>query len=148
MYQSESNWVTGLRLIAWTNFITGIIGAFIMAWQFAQMFGDPGGWGQEPQPSWGIFFITLIGMFIATFIITAIIMVFLDMARDISVTRQVNYNMLKTLQQSGDEIGSKPSLSSIVAKSSSTAGETWICSQCNEKNSSTSRACKGCGKYK
>jgi ribosomal protein L37E len=180
MYE-ETGWVKGLRVVAWINLISGIISAFVTANQLSTMFVD---WGQDRN--WGIFFITLIAVCILTFITTAVIMVLLDMATDISITKQINFDMLKTLQK-GDVTSSdttsgsvktaksivcsscnktydtsynscphcgyrskesKPSLSSIAAKSSASFGGFWMCKECDEKNPSSSRICKGCGKYK
>lgn len=147
----ESNWAKGLRTAVWISFVSNIIASFVLAYQAGGMFAD---WGQDIH--WGFFFIVLIVSLLSTFLVTAVIMVFLDMADDISVTRQTNYEMLRLLQQgggassvsTGHESASKPTLSSVAAKTSPVAGDFWHCSGCGDKNSSSARYCKGCGKEK
>jgi len=80
--REESGWVTSLRILAWINLILGVIGGFVIANQLGTM---TAGWGKNTN--WGIFFITLIAICLFTFLTSAVIMVFLDMARDISTTK-------------------------------------------------------------
>jgi len=141
MYHDESGWIKGLRIIAWINFITGIIGAFVTAWQLAQMFGDP--------LRWGIFFTALIGMFIATFIITAGIMVFLDMASDISATKRISYHMFNVLKQNGCDVPSEIAEDiNITTETSESKDGFYLCPHCgNEVEVEVRDFCQNCKKF-
>ena len=90
--QNESGWATGLRMVAWLNLFSGVISSFVAAWQVGAMFAD---WGQDMN--WGLFFATLIAVLLATFLTTAVIMVFADIARDISITKCNTTNTQKDI---------------------------------------------------
>ena len=42
MHYDESNWVKGLRIIAWINLISGVIGGFVLAREVGEMFAVRG----------------------------------------------------------------------------------------------------------
>jgi len=90
----ESVWVNGLRIFAQINLVSGVIGGFVAANYVGAMFAD---WGQNMN--WELFFVILVYCLFATFLTTAVIMVFLDMATDISITKQSNSDILKTLNK-------------------------------------------------
>ena len=81
--KDESVWVAGMRIAAWINLISGVIGGFVTAGQVGSMAADRG-----QDMDWVMFFIVLIAVLILTFLTTAVIMVFLDIARDVSATKR------------------------------------------------------------
>jgi|GEM_PF-4813558 len=86
MHREDSIWITGLRIAAWVNFVSGIIGGFITAREVGLFFGEVVRWDEPARMHFGFFLITFIVILVLTFITTAVIMVFLDMARNIAVT--------------------------------------------------------------
>ncbi|MCL2203000.1 MAG: hypothetical protein FWB88_03560 [Defluviitaleaceae bacterium] len=80
---SESMWVAGLRIAAYINLISGVIGGLSIAYLLGTMTAV---WGENING--GIFFFTFIAILVLTVITTAVIMVFLDMAQDISTTKR------------------------------------------------------------
>ena len=156
MYNEESIWSKGLRIAAWIYFFAGIGSSFAMARNVGFMFGEPARWGEPARMDVFMFIVTFIAFFILTFITTAFIMIFLDMARDISAT---NYNTSIASRDIADikkfladkhggvsASSNKPSIptSTPILK---TYGE-WRCPVCDEKNASNAFICKGCGKHK
>jgi len=93
---TPSVWVNGLRILAWVLCATGIIGGIYGAYQSASTLNA---WAGQTEFAVGLFFIILIVSFVGTFLLTAVIMVFLDMAADISIAKQSNLDILKTLNK-------------------------------------------------
>ena len=171
MYE-ETIWVKGLRILTWILLGVGVIGGIRTAWTSARTVAA---WTGETEFAFMTFLLILIVSLVGTFIIAASIMVFLDIAANVSASKQMNYEMLRIMQQGSVKASAtsvkcvrceknyestynscphcghreqKPTLTSVAAKSASTSGDFWRCSECDEKNSSTSRTCRGCGKYK
>jgi uncharacterized membrane protein YsdA (DUF1294 family)/ribosomal protein L40E len=146
----ETIWVKGLRALAYILLGTGTIGGFIGAWSTARTVDN---WTGATEFAFLTFLLMLVVSFVGTFILVASIMVFLDIATDVAASRQIHYEMLVLMQKGSGNVassvpsGNKPTLSSIAAKSTS-PNDYWMCKKCDEKNPSTSRACKGCGEYK
>jgi len=91
---NENIWARGLRMIAFVFCVVGTVGAFYAAYQTASTVNS---WTGETDVALLLFFIVLIPMIMGTFIVTAVIIVLLDMASDINETRQSNLAMLKIL---------------------------------------------------
>jgi len=131
--QEESVWLKGLRFFAWINLIMGVIVGFVTANQLAETFA-----GFYQDKNWGIFFIALISIIIIIFIITAVIMVYLDMAADISATRLINYDMYTILIK--DEAKPEGAPAETVKHAKSVA-----CGSCNRPYDSSYSSCPHCG---
>jgi hypothetical protein len=91
MHYEESNKIKALRTLATIVFIIGIIGSISTAWDVSRTGNDM---------SVGLFLLIFVGGSFGTFLFTVITMVFLDMAADISITKQSNLDILKHLQKS------------------------------------------------
>jgi hypothetical protein len=168
----ETIWAKRLRVLAWIICAGGVIGGIRIAWTSAKAINT---WGGQSSFAFGTFMVILIITLVGTFLLMAVIMVFLDIATDIAITKETNFEILKTLQQNTDGTkhikcnscnqiydtsfnscphcgyrpsGDKPSLSSIAGKIPSAAANTWVCPQCSEKTPLSLRVCKGCGKHK
>jgi uncharacterized membrane protein len=169
MYE-ETIWVKGLRILTWILLVGGVIGGIYSAWTTAETMHSL---TDDIILAAMMLFLVLIISLVGTFIIAASIMVFLDIAADVSTSKQMTYEMLRIMQHGNAATGvkcahcdevyngtynscplcgdreQKPTLSSVAEKSTTTlTGDFWRCTQCDEKNPSTSRTCKGCGKYK
>lgn len=83
MRKYESTWISALRTAAWIFLVTGVIGGIIAAYQMAHFFERSVGWG-PPEPNVTIGFLVFIVSAGSTFMVTAVIMVLLDMATHIS----------------------------------------------------------------
>ena len=158
MYVEESIWSKGLRIAAWINFGVGIGVGFATARNVGLAFGEPARWGEPAQMSIFMFLVTFIASVILTFLVTAVIMLFLDMARDISIT---NYHSSVTSQNIAEikqilarnhsnANVSKTPLAPFAAPTKSTepkktVGEgEWQCSACDHINVTASGFCKKC----
>ena len=126
MYE-ETTWVKGLRVLAWIIAVVGVIGGFSTAWSAARTVTP---W--ETEFSFSTFLLILVVSLVGTFLLTASIMVLLDIAADISITRQINYDMLRVLQQNK------------VASSAGTA-KSIECSSCNRTYDTSYNSCPHCG---
>jgi len=78
--KNTSFWIKGLKIITWVMFLFGIVGGFIFAIAAARTTSWLGG----SNFSFGTFLGVWLGTWLGTFMATAGIMVFLDMARDVS----------------------------------------------------------------
>lgn len=168
----ETIWVRGLRILTWILLGVGVIGGISSAWSTARTVNT---WTGETEFAFLTFLLILAVSVVGTFILAASIMVFLDIAADVSASRQINSEMLRIMQQgsfaasptsvkctrcnkvyestcnSCPHCGSreqKPTLTSIAAKSTASTDSFWWCSHCGDKNPSNVRICKGCEKYK
>jgi hypothetical protein len=168
----ETLWVKGLRWITWMVLGVGVVGGFSRAWTAARTVNP---WSGETEFAFFTFLLILAFSLVGTFIVAATIMVFLDIAADVSASRQMNAEMLKLMEKrlvaasaagvkcthcnkeyditynSCPHCGNreqKPTLTSVAAKSFASPGDSWVCSGCEERNPSSSRTCKGCGNYK
>ena len=148
----ESKWVAGMRIFAWIFLVAGIIGGIYSAVQLGRTFGEFNWQTGEIQMNFGVFFITFLLSATVTFLITAAIMIFLDMASDVSAIKQ-HITTYKPPQSSDTarpvaSPGSpKPSLSQVTG----TPGfRSKKCTQCgNTDNRSTDKFtaqfCTECG---
>jgi len=93
MYQ-ESFWILALRKLAGVFCVVGIIAGIAVALRVATIV-NAGGW---PGLALIVFLLVLIMSVLSTFIVTLVIMIFLDMATDASVTAQSNLKILEELQ--------------------------------------------------
>jgi len=78
---SISFWIKGMKILAWIIFVLGIIGGFVLA-----ISAGRAGWGSF---SFGAFLGVLLGSWLLSFLSVAGIMIFLDMARDMSKIKQM-----------------------------------------------------------
>jgi hypothetical protein len=89
----QSIWIQLLRVTAWINLFIGIIIGITSAYQVGRMFSD-----FETGFNFMFFIIVLLVSIFATLITTAVIMVFLDIARDISITKQCQLKQLSHIK--------------------------------------------------
>jgi hypothetical protein len=72
--KSVSFWVKGMKILVWIVFVVGIIGGLILAIASGNI---------------GIFIVTLLGSWLGSFLAVAGMMIFLDMARDLSEIKAI-----------------------------------------------------------
>jgi hypothetical protein len=87
----------------WLFCIAGVIGAFYSTWQIANIAREL----IQIEVSAGFILIIFGSSLFGTLLVTAVIMVLLDIASDISITKQSNLDILKKLNQQGAASGVK-----------------------------------------
>jgi len=95
----ESGWVEILRILAWVICVVGIISGIYSAYQLASTMNT---WTGQTDFAVGLFLVVLAVSLFGTFLLTAVIMVFLDIAADVSITKQSNLDILKILKQNSN----------------------------------------------
>jgi len=80
----ESVWIRGLSLFAWAFLVVGIISGIFSAWQLGNTFGVVDWHTGQTQMNGGIFFIVLIVSVSTTFLVTAVIMTYVDLCRNVA----------------------------------------------------------------
>lgn len=83
-YQDDRPLISVMKTITIIAGVIGVINSFIAAYQVGQAFGFMNWHTGSHQTHWGFFFLTLIGMLFANFIITAILWILFGMAYNLS----------------------------------------------------------------
>jgi len=129
MYENDSTWMKGLQFFAGINFVTGIVGGGVFARQIGLLFGEARGQMNIP---W--FLIVLTASIISTFLVSAVIFVYVDIARQARIAAA---NTIELVQKNNSK-----------QNSDAAASSPWKCRSCEGHNPPGAGVCTKCGRSK